>query len=313
MNIRHLRFFVALSREGHYGRAAAACNVTQPTLSEAIRQLERELAVPLIDRNGRRFGGLTPEGGRILGWAQEILANEDALRQELGEIHGNLAGELRVGVVPAALPVTPLLTSLFHRRHRFVILKILSCTSREIERGLEAGSLDGGLTYTENEPLRYVRTYPLYGERYMLLTPARAPYDRMPEVTWREAAELPLCLLTRDMQNRRIIDRLFVAGGAGIPKVAVETNSVLSLVAHVRSGEWSSVVPHTFLELLGRDGATFPGLRAIPLVAPEAQQAVGLVVSERDPLSPLVRALVEVAQQFDLSGQLAPAVSSPSP
>jgi DNA-binding transcriptional LysR family regulator len=218
MNIRHLRFFVALSREGHYGRAAAACNVTQPTLSEAIRQLERELAVPLIDRNGRRFGGLTPEGGRILGWAQEILANEDALRQELGEIHGNLAGELRVGVVPAALPVTPLLTSLFHRRHRFVILKILSCTSREIERGLEAGSLDGGLTYTENEPLRYVRTYALYRERYMLLTPARAPYDRMPEVTWREAAELPLCLLTRDMQNRRIIDRLLLRAAPESPR-----------------------------------------------------------------------------------------------
>jgi DNA-binding transcriptional LysR family regulator len=303
MNIRHLRFFVALSGEGHYGRAAASCNVTQPTLSEAIRQLERELAVPLIDRNGRRFGGLTPEGGRILSWAQEILANEDALRQELGEIHGKLAGELRVGVVPAALPVTPLLTSLFHRRHRFVTLKILSCTSREIERGLEAGGLDGGLTYTENEPLRYVRTYPLYRERYMLLTPIRGPYDRLPAVTWREAAELPLCLLTRDMQNRRIIDRIFLAAGAAVPKVAIETNSVLSLIAHVRSGEWSSVVPHTFLELLGRDGAAFPGLRAIPLVAPEAEQAVGLVVTERNPLSPLVRALVEVAQQFELWGQ----------
>jgi DNA-binding transcriptional LysR family regulator len=88
MNIRHSRFLVALSREGHYGRAATSCNVTPPTLSEAIRQLERELAVPLIDRNGRRFGELTPEGGRILGWAQEILANEDALRQELGEIRG---------------------------------------------------------------------------------------------------------------------------------------------------------------------------------------------------------------------------------
>jgi DNA-binding transcriptional LysR family regulator len=182
-------------------------------------------------------------------------------------------------------------------------LKILSCTSREIERGLEAGGLDGGLTYTENEPLRYVRTYPLYRERYMLLTPIRGPYDRLPAVTWREAAELPLCLLTRDMQNRRIIDRIFLAAGAAVPKVAIETNSVLSLIAHVRSGEWSSVVPHTFLELLGRDGAAFPGLRAIPLVAPEAEQAVGLVVTERDPLSPLVRALVEVAQQFELWGQ----------
>ena len=92
MNIRHLRFLVALSRERHYGRAAKACNVTQPTLSEAIRQLEHELEVPLVDRNGRRFGGLTPEGRRILGWAQGILASEDALRQELGEIHGKLTG-----------------------------------------------------------------------------------------------------------------------------------------------------------------------------------------------------------------------------
>jgi DNA-binding transcriptional LysR family regulator len=304
MNIRHLRFFVALSRERHYGRAATSCNVTQPTLSEAIRQLEHELAVPLIDRNGRRFGGLTPAGGRILGWAQEILANEDALRQELGDIHGKLAGELRLGVIPAALPVTPLLTSSVCRRHPFVTLKILSRSSLEIERGLEAGELEGGLTYTENEPLRYVRTYPLYRERYMLLTPARAPFDQLREVTWREAAKLPLCLLTRNMQNRRIIDRLFVAGGVGAPKVAVETDSVLSLVAHVRSGEWSSVFPHTFLGLLGRDDATFGGLRAIPLVEPEAEQAVGLVVSERDPLSPLARALVDVAQQFDISGQL---------
>ena len=84
MFLRQLEYLTALAREQHFGRAAAACNVTRPTLSEAVRQLERELGVPLIDRNGRRFGGLTPEGGRILGWAQEILANEDALRQELG-------------------------------------------------------------------------------------------------------------------------------------------------------------------------------------------------------------------------------------
>jgi DNA-binding transcriptional LysR family regulator len=297
MNIRHLRFLVALSRERHYGRAATACNVTQPTLSEAIRQLEHELEVPLVDRNGRRFGGLTPEGKRILGWAQEILASENALRQELGEIHGKLAGELRLGVIPAALPITPLLTSSFGRRHALVVSKIFSRTSVEIERGLEAGELEAGLTYIENEPLRYVRTYPLYRERYMLLTPARAPYDQMTAVTWREAAKLPLCLLTRNMQNRRIIDRLFVAGGAGVRKVAVETDSVLSLVAHVRSGEWSSVFPHTFLGLLGSGDATFGGLRAIPLVKPEAEQAVGLVVSERDPLSPLARAFVDVAQQ----------------
>src|ERR1700722_16310365 len=205
MNIRHLRYFVALAREGHHGRAAASCNVTQPTLSEAIRQLEGELGVPLIRRNGQRYGGLT---------------------QELTEIRGSLAGELRFGVIPAAMPITPLLTSLFHHHHPLVVIKILSHNSAEIQRGLLSGELEAGLTYTENEPLRNVRTHPLYRERYLLLTPASDHFRGKTEVTWREAAQLPLCLLTPDMQNRRIINRLFVEGGAGPPKVAVETNSV---------------------------------------------------------------------------------------
>jgi DNA-binding transcriptional LysR family regulator len=312
MNIRHLRFFVALARERHHGRAAAACKVTQPTLSEAIRQLEHELAVPLVDRNGQRYHGLTPEGERVLQWAQRILADEDAITQELAEMRGALAGELRFGVIPAAMPVTPLLTSSFCRRHPLVTLKILSRTSIEIQRGLESGELEAGLTYTENEPLRGVRTHPLYRERYMLLTPIGSQLDGLPTVSWRDAAKLPLCLLTPDMQNRRIIDRLFLDGGAGTPKVAVETNSVLSLVAHVRSGEWSSVVPHTFLTLLGHRDATFRGLRAIPLVEPEAAHTVGLVVSEREPLPPHARAMLEVARQADMSSIFEPAPSESS-
>jgi DNA-binding transcriptional LysR family regulator len=171
MNIRHLRYFVTLAREGHHGRAATACNVTQPTLSEAIRQLERDLSVPLIDRNGQRFRGLTLEGERVLGWAQRILADQDALEQELAEMRGGLAGDLRFGVIPAAMPVTPLITSPFCRSHPLVTPRVLSHSSIEIQRGLDAGELDAGLTYLENEPLRNVRTHPLYRERYMLLTP----------------------------------------------------------------------------------------------------------------------------------------------
>jgi DNA-binding transcriptional LysR family regulator len=300
MNIRHLRFFVALAREGHHGRAAASCNVTQPTLSEAIRQLERELGVPLVQRNGQRYQGLSPEGEKVIRWAQRILADEDALTQELAEIRGSLAGELRFGVIPAAMPVTPLLTSLFHRQHPLVTLKIISHTSNEIQRSLVSGELDAGLTYTENEPLKGVRTQLLYRERYLLLTPAGSPYDGMTKVSWRDATALPLCLLTPDMQNRRIINRLFVEGSGGPPKAMVETNSVLSLVAHVGSGEWASVLPHTFLTVLGY-GAQLPGLRAIPLVNPEAEQAIGLVVAEREPLPPLARALLDVTRQAEFS------------
>ena len=151
MNIRHLRYFVALARERHHARAAAACHVTQPTLSEAIRQLERELAVPLIYREGQRFGGLTAEGERALDWARRILADQEALEQELAEMRVGLTGDLHFGVIPAAMPATPWVTAAFCRNHPLVTLKVLSLSSIEIQRGLDAAELDAGLTYLDNE------------------------------------------------------------------------------------------------------------------------------------------------------------------
>ncbi|HVG52342.1 MAG TPA: LysR substrate-binding domain-containing protein [Xanthobacteraceae bacterium] len=308
MNIRHLRYFVALARERNHTRAAAACHVTQPTLTEAIRQLERDLAVPLIDRKGQRFGGLTPEGDRVLVWAQRILADEDALGQELAEMREGLSGDLRFGIIPAAMPVVPLITNPFFDRYPHVTLRLLSHTSIEIQRGLDDGILEAGLTYLDNEPLRNVRTVPLYRERYMLLTPTGGRFDGMKAVSWREAAKLPLCLLTRNMQNRRIIDRLFSEAGAS-PNVAIETNSVVAFVAHVRSGRWSSVIPHTFMGLLGNADATLSGLNAVPLVEPETSQTIGLVLSERDPLPPLARAMLKSVRETDLSRAIELAVT----
>jgi len=304
MNIRHLRYFVALARERNHARAAAACNVTQSTLSEAVRHLERDLAVPLIDRNGVRFGGLTAQGERVLGWAQRIIMDEEALEQDLSEMRMGLAGDLRFGVIPAAMPVVPLITNPFCLTHPLVTIKLLSHSSIEIQRGLDEGTLEVGLTYLENEPLRNVRLLPLYRERYMLLAPAGGPFDGKAAVTWREAARLPLCLLTPNMQNRRIVDRLFADGGAAKPKVAIETDSVLALVAHVRSGQWSSVIPHTFLGLLGQRASTLTGLNAVPLVEPEASQAVGLVLAERGPMPPLARAVLKSAREHDVTAAL---------
>jgi DNA-binding transcriptional LysR family regulator len=304
MNIRHLRFFVTLAEERHYARAAKTCNVTQSTLSEAIRQLERELAVPLIHRTGIRNRGLTPEGERALGWAKRILADGDALEQELAAMREGLSGDLQFGVIPAAMSVTPIVTSAFCRSHPRVTCKVLSRSSMEIQRGLDSGELDAGLTYLDNEPLENVRTLELYREHYMLLTPNSGNFDHQRAVSWKQAAKLPLCLLTGDMQNRRIIDGLFIESGAGKPRTKVETDSVLALIAYVRSGEWSSVVPHTFLTLVGHGEAPLRGLRAIPLVEPRATQTIGLVVSDRDPLSPLSHALFKSAKQIDVSVKL---------
>ena len=108
-----------------------------------------------------------------------------------------------------------------------------------------------------------MRTLPLYRERYVLLTAADGPFADHTEVAWAEAARTPLCLLTEDMQNRRIVDELFQEAGAR-PRPMIETNSISTLYAHTRDGTRSSVMAHAWLHLFGVPA----GLRAVPLVAP---------------------------------------------
>jgi len=300
MNLRHLRYFVALARERHHGRAAAACNVTQPTLSEAIKQLEAELGVPLIDRGGQRFRDLSPEGRRVLDWAQLMLADQNGLEQALAEIRHGLSGRLRLGVIPAAMAAAPLVVTPFCHRHSNVTAEVTSMTSVQIQRGLKSFDLEAGLTYLDNEPLANVRSLPLYQERYVLLTSSAGPLGSRDRVSWHEAATLPLCLLSSDMQNRRIINRIIREAGGPAPRPRMETTSMLAICAHVRLGGWSSIVPHSLLAVLGAG----TDLRALPLDQPSAFHIVGLVANNRDPLSPLSRAFLAESSLLDVAGLL---------
>ncbi|MEX2200405.1 MAG: LysR family transcriptional regulator [Dongiaceae bacterium] len=290
MQLRHLQYFVTLAEERHFRRAAEICHITQSTLSAAIRQLEDELGASVIERD-KRFKGLTPEGRALLDWAHRILAERRNLDQEIGLLRDGLVGQLRLGVVPAALPTISLLTTPFNQRHPNVTLQVLSRTSNEVQHALDDFAFDAGVTYLDNEPLHSVRSIPLYQERYILLTPAKGPFAGREEVTWAEVAETPLCLLTPDMQNRRIIDGIFRSVDKR-PRVLVETNSVMTLCSHIRIGAWSSVFPHNFLWVFG----TPPGMLALPLVQPVQTHEVGLVVPDRAPLAPVVRALETVAR-----------------
>jgi DNA-binding transcriptional LysR family regulator len=112
MIVRYLDYLVALARERHFARAAAACNVTQPTRSAGIKQLEESLGVLIVERR-QRFVGFTPEGERVLAWAQRVLADYGGLTQELSELRDGLAGQLRIGAIPVSLPALALLTAPF--------------------------------------------------------------------------------------------------------------------------------------------------------------------------------------------------------
>ncbi len=289
--IDKLEMFIALSNERHFGRAADVCGVTQPTLSSAIRQLEDQLGVQLVFR-GSRFQGLTPEGVRVLDWARRIVSDMRALRAEMKVVRSGLSGNVRIGVIPTALPMVAELTAPFTLRNPNVRVSILSRTSEEILAGIESLELDAGITYLDNEPLGRVAQVPLYTEFYRLLCAPGTPLAGRDRVTWAEVAEQPLCLLTADMQNRRIVNQhLAESGASAVPQV--ESNSTIALIAHVMTGRWASVVP---MKLAGM--ALAGGLVAVPIIAPEAEHVIGLVTARRDPLTPVLAALLAEAERL---------------
>lgn len=287
--IEKLEFLLALARERNFSRAAEACGVTQPTLSAGVKQLEESLGVLLVNRSSR-FHGFTPDGERALEWAKRIVADARAMRQEMRAPKTSLVGHLTIAAVPTALGMVQKLTLPFREKHPEVRFTILSQTSREILAMLDGLQIDAGLTYLDNEPLGHIRAEPLYRERYRLLTSADQPLGDRKKVTWKEVAQIPLCLLTPDMQNRRIIDRM-LDGGAPADAPMLESNSMVVLAAHVRAGRWASIIPETFADVLGLDEP----LRSIPIVEPQEVQRIGLVTPRREPLPPLVRALIAEA------------------
>ncbi len=284
--IERLEFMLALARERHFGRAAQFCNVSQQTLSAGVKQLEERLGVMLVER-GSRFQGFTPEGERVLEWARRIVGDTRAMRQEVASLRRGLTGMLRLAAIPTATPVVALLTTPFRARHPDVSFSVQSTTSSEIGRLIADREIDAGVTYLENEPLGRVTTVPLYRERYKLLTAIDDAYGARDAVSWEDVRRLLLCLLTPDMQNRRIIDAQLSPDGRPTSPL-LESNSMIVLLSHVRTAKWASVMPAVLADSF-RLGER---VRAVPIVEPDVSHVVGLVVPEREPMTPLCAALL---------------------
>lgn len=293
MIIRQLIYLDALAREKHFRRAAEACHVSQPTLSAAIHQLEEELGVMIVER-GHRFQALTREGEAVLAHARRILAEADLLKDTIAELRQGVTGRIRLGAVPTALPIVAHITAPFSTRYPGVSLTVLSLTSQEILRRIEEFELEAGLTYLDNEPLEHVISKPIYQESLVLLTRADSALGQRDSLTWREAAEQKLCLLTPDMQNRRIIDGVFRSVGCA-PNPAIETNSIFNLCSHVGIEGICSIVSRQLLEFFGLPR----GAKALELTEPEVKRTIGLIVADRQPMPPLARNLLAMAQPID--------------
>ncbi|MGY4455957.1 DNA-binding transcriptional LysR family regulator [Bradyrhizobium sp. i1.3.1] len=263
--IDKLELLLALAKERHFGRAAEVCGVTQPTMSTGLKQLEEILGVMLVQR-GSRFQGFTPEGERALDWARRIVGDARAMRDEINGLKHQLSGEIRIAAIPTVLGMVAQLTTPFRAKHPEVRFRIQSTTSSEVLGLLENLEVDAGLTYIENEPIGKVRTIPLYNESYRLLTAPDGMFGDRETVTWKEVGQVPLCLLTPDMQNRRIIDRALRSVGAEATPT-LTSNSLLVLFTHVKTGRWASVMPAKLAETLGLSDT----VRSIPITDPDVK------------------------------------------
>jgi DNA-binding transcriptional LysR family regulator len=293
---RQLEYFVAVARERHFARAAQACYVSQPALSAAIAKLERELNVTLINR-GHNFEGLTPEGERLVVWAKRILAEQSAFKAEVAAVQSSgITGTLRLGTEPTASTTVALPVAAFCAAHPLAKVQVCSrLSTAELHRQLCDFELDAAIAHFAPDDQESLQVVPLYEERYMVLASGDQLVPPTGTMTWTDAAQLPLALLTPDMRIRQVIDSAFADSGVVVTP-QVETDSVASLYAHVGVGEWASIVPHTWLRAMPVVGNT----RAVRLV-PDARAQISVAIHAVTPGSVAARAFVTAAMSLSLA------------
>ena len=281
--LRDLELLVSLSRHKNFSHAAADCNISQPAFSTRIRKLEEEFKLPLV-RRGNSFLGFTREGEVALKWARKLLADAEGMRQEINALRNNLDGKLTLGVIPTAMPFAARVSSQLRRKHPNLSIEIHSQSTRQITRRLNDFSLDAGIMYFDDADPDI--TVKLYEERYVLIAPQTLASGYKTQVTWAEAAQFPLCLLTPDMRNRQLIDAVFEQVSA-VPTVVMEASGFSAVLAQVVSGNAATIAPVSVAE-------TFLALSStvqFDLVKPVMTHTIGLSIKDQSPVLPMVQAL----------------------
>ncbi len=212
MDIKQLKFLIALDETRHFGQAAARCHITQPTLSMRLRSLEEELDLPLVNR-GQRFEGFTAPGERVLAWARTVLAAYDGLQAEAAACRGNLVGTLRLGVVPLSSFDPLALMQQLHKEHPSLRFELSALSSEQILEQLASNRLDLGVSYLERLDNERFDSLALGETRMGLLYDQRFFSFGDKPLSWEALIELPLGMLTSGMHFRQSIDHNFHSRG----------------------------------------------------------------------------------------------------
>jgi LysR family cyn operon transcriptional activator len=269
IELRHLRYFLAVAETGHFTRAAAKLHVTQPTLSHQIREFEGQMDLQLFDRAGRRVK-LTAAGETLLPHARKVLSQLQQAQTALDELHGLKRGLLRVGMVQTVNAcVIPEIVAEFSAAHPAIRVECGEMAVADIEADLEAGQLDLGISFLPPACKRLTGEK-LFTEELVAVVASDHVLARRRRLQVRELQSHPLALLSSKYCTRQLID-CALAEAAVEPELRVEMNSVSGLLSTVRRTRLVSLLPS--LALCRQD----VGLKTIALTDPTPRRTIGLV------------------------------------
>ncbi|WP_447975354.1 LysR family transcriptional regulator [Nitrospira sp. Kam-Ns4a] len=270
MELRHLRYFLAVASHQSFTRAAEALHVSQPSLSVQIAALEDELGAPLFDRLGRKVA-LTQAGEILHAHAERLLREVDHATEAIHELTNGARGRLQVGALSTVNSyLIPPLVSRFRRRFPGVHLQIHALPSADIVSAVLASRLDLGLCLLP-VPQEHVVVSRLFQERLVLVAPAQVRLLRN-RMRMRELAQLPLVLMPADYCLRKMIEAECAAAGVR-PQVSVEMTSPDGILEAIRHGAGFTILPELYVRPRLQEAA----LRAIPLYDPVPRHPVGLI------------------------------------
>lgn len=289
MELRQLRYLVALADERHFTRAAARERIAQPALSQQIRKLEQEVGLPLFDRTTRHVA-LTEAGALLTARARRVLAELDDASAELQQLTGLMGGEVTIGLTqtPGPLDLLALLTE-FHARHPAVKLTVREDLSTVLADGLRADELDLAFLSIVDEVDRHgLETRPLASEPLVAVLPpdhrlAARKRLRLVELRAEEFVAFPVGATIREAVRR-------VAAEAGfVPRLAFETGDVARTRAIVTAGLGVAVLPRSDALASG------PPVVPVALAGPTLTYDIALCWREGRRHPPAARALLEQA------------------
>ena len=257
MELRHLRYFLAVADRLSFTRAADQLHVTQPTLSHQIKDLEKEIGSVLFDRVGRRVY-LTPSGEIFREYAQKALKEINSATAAISELEGLMHGTLTVGVFESfSTSLLPPLLAKFSDLYPGVHVTVRQLPTGQLEEHLDKGNLNLGIAYSPPATDKIVAEK-LFDEPLALVVGTKHPLAHKRKIHMAALDGEPLMLLTAEFPSRRLLESHFSSVGAK-PRVVLEINSVQATIATVSSMALATI----FTERIAK---TVPGLHCIKLV-----------------------------------------------